>query len=96
MFETIVSLFFSVITPAIMQWLKTNPWVPFINRGRPVFNTIFAALIAAGNVVGVTFLFSDGTLTISGLEIAEMARLGATFVLTWAAQELVYRVKVKP
>lgn len=96
MIETIISMAISVITPAIMQWLKSEPWMPLIARGRPAINAIVAALVAVGNVVGVSYAFSDGTLTVTGLDIMQMAQMGVTFVLAWITQEVVYRTKVKP
>ncbi len=95
MIETIISLFFATITPAIFQWLKTQPWMPLIERGRPAINAVVAALVAAGNVMGVSYVFADGTLTITGLVIDDMVRLLVTFALAWITQEGIYRFGIK-
>ena len=97
MIPSLLSLLFSLINPMVLEWLKSKPWFPLIEKGRPFLNAVMAALAAAGNVVSVSWAWeaATGTLTIRGLIADDIVRLGATFLLSWLLQELTYRFGVK-
>ncbi len=97
MIASLVSMVFAVLTPAVLQYLKPQPWAPFIQHHAPTLNRITAIVIAIGQVAGVSFAFdaTSGTLTIGGLVLSDMARIAATTILAFIAQELTYRLGVK-
>lgn len=94
---SVLSLIFAFLTPAILEWLKTKPWLPLINRNTATLNAVFSAVVAVGQAVGLTFAFNQdtGVLTIGGLELTRMAVTTVTAGLAWLLQELTYRASVK-
>lgn len=92
---SILSLIFSLFTPVILEYLKSKPWAPFINANTPRLNAIFAFIVAAGASIGLTFQFNADTLTIGGLNLERIAVTGATALLAWLTQEIVYRLAVR-
>lgn len=97
MSASLLSLFFSLLTPVVLEYLKSQPWAPFIEAHRPKLNAVVAAIVAVGQTIGVSFAFdaTAGTLVIGGLVLSDIARIGATAALAWIVQELTYRVAVK-
>lgn len=93
MIASVVSLLIALVTPVILEWLKTQPWMPLINQATPTLNRITAVLVAVGQVVGVSFAFDAdaGTLVIAGLSLGNIARMGVTALMAWITQEIVYR-----
>lgn len=95
MVASLLSLIVSLLTPALIQYCKSQPWMPLFHHHQPRLNAIGAVLVAVGQTLGVAFAFSGGTLTVSGLEPVKMATLGATALLALIVQELTYRVAVQ-
>jgi len=81
----------AVVSPYVIQYLKDEPWMPLLQRSRPLLNTIVAAALVVGQTLGLTFAFTDGTLTIGGLHPPAMAL--AAF--NWAVQLAIYHLRVR-
>lgn len=81
----------AIVSPYVIQWLKSEPWMPLFRSGAPALNTIMAGVLVVGQTMGLTFAFSDGTLTIGGLHLSTMAL--AAF--NWGVQLAVYHLRVK-
>lgn len=72
--DAILMFLVSNLTPALLEWLKTKAWFPFMARWAPVANRITPLVVAALVASGVTYQFHDGTLSISGLVPDQMLR----------------------
>ena len=97
MVASMVTLLISLVTPLIMEYLKTKPWAPFLQQHAPTMNRVVAVLVSIGNTVGVSAAYDavTGTLTITGLILDDIARIGVTALLAFLTQEVVYRTQVK-
>lgn len=95
MIPSAISLVVAIITPAIIQYCKGQPWMPFFRHHAPRLNAIGAAVVAVAQSVGVAIAFSGDTLTVSGLNAVANATMAATALLAWLTQEISYRVTVK-
>lgn len=93
----LLSLVLSALTPFVLEWLKDKPWAPFVQRYRADLNRVTAAIVAAGNAVGVAFAYdaATGTLTITGLDLTQILTIGVTALLAFITQEIVYRKAVQ-
>lgn len=92
--DFVISLLTTVIaiaSPYVIQWLKSEPWMPLFRRGAPVLNGVMAATLVVGQTLGLTFAFTDGTLTIGGLHPPAMALAG----FNWAVQLAIYYLRVR-
>lgn len=97
MIASVLSLLLSLVTPVLLEWLKREPWMPVIQPHQPKINAVVAAVVAVSQVVGISFAFdaTAGTLTIGGLVLSDMARIGVTALLAWVFQEVTYRTRVR-
>lgn len=95
MTATILSLLVSLITPALIQYCKSQPWLPFIRHNAPILNAIVGGAIAIAQTVGLAVAFDDGTLTISGINPVNNAIVASTAALAWLVQEITYRTTVR-
>lgn len=95
MLASVLSLLVSLITPALIQYLKSQPWMPFIRHNAPVLNALVAGAIAVAQTVGIAVAFDAGTLTISGINPVNNAIVAATAALAWLVQEITYRTTVR-
>lgn len=81
----------AVVSPYVIQWLKSEPWMPLFRAGAPTLNAIMAGVLVVGQTLGITFAFTDGTLTIGGLHAPTMALAG----FNWAVQLAIYYLGVR-
>lgn len=88
---SLLTTIIAVVSPYVIQWLKTEPWMPLFQRSSPWLNGIMAGVLVVGQTLGLTFAFSDGTLTIGGLHLPTMAL--AAF--NWGVQLAIYHLRVK-
>jgi len=97
MIASVVSLLLSLVTPVIMEYLKKEPWFPFLQLHAKTLNRVFAVVVAIAQTVGISVAFdaTAGTLTIAGLVLSDIARIGVTALLAFITQELAYRGLVR-
>jgi hypothetical protein len=97
MIASLVSLLLSLVSPVVLEWMKKSPWLPFITANTKTLNRLVAVAIAVGQTIGISFAFdaTAGTLTIAGLVLSDMARIGWTALLAFVTQELAYRGLVR-
>ena len=95
---SVITMIFSLITPLILQWVKSSPWVPFINNNSGTINRIISIITALGNTVGVSFAYDGAakTLLISGWDLTNVLVLGITALMAWIVQQLLYRQTIEP
>lgn len=94
MIPSLVSLVMSFLLPVAIEFVKNRTALAF-QLGW--VKAVFAAIVAAANVVGVSFALDGaaGTLLVSGLDQAKIVTLGVTFLFSWVIQEAVYRGAIK-
>lgn len=95
MIPSALSIVVAILTPALIQYCKSQPWVPFFRHHAPRLNAIGAAVVAVAQSVGIAIAFSGDTLTVSGLNAVANATMGATALLAWLVQELSYRLTIR-
>lgn len=97
MIASVVSLLLSLVMPVLMEWLKKEPWFPLLQLHAKTLNRVIAVLVAIGQTIGISFAFdaTAGTLTIGGLVLSDIARIGVTALLAFITQELAYRGLVR-
>jgi len=93
--DAIVMFVVSNLTPALLEWLKSKAWFPFMARFAPVLNRITPMVVAAIMAAGVTVQFADGVLSISGLVPDQMIRGVLLAVFGAVTQHVNYRVFVR-
>lgn len=87
----ILTTLIALATPYAIQWLKTEPWMPLLRPQMPILNAIVAGVIVVGQTLGLSFAFTEGTLTISGLTMPAIVLAG----FNWVVQEVTYRLTLK-
>lgn len=95
---TVITMLFSLVTPLIIQWVKSNPWIPFINENTGTINRILSILTAIGNTVGVSFVYDAEakTMLVRGFDFNNIVVLAVTAFLAWLVQQLMYRQTIEP
>ena len=87
---------------ALIQWLKSSKWFPFITADSEKLNRFFGALYAVVSAVGVHLAWNHGA--VPGTYMVEVSGLTLTGVLmgAWAVtkqfvlQQIIFRTTVKP
>ena len=93
--DAILVFVVSNVTPALLEWLKTKAWFPFMHRVAPVLNRVTPLAVAALVASGVTYTLEGGTLTVSGLVPDAMLR-GMLLALVGAVtQQINYKLFVR-
>lgn len=94
--ELLISWLVSAGTPYVLQWLKAQPWAPFIQPYAPTLNRITAVAASLVTALGVTWTYdaATGQLVVSGLVLADVVRLGLSIVGNFVVQEVVYRTRL--
>jgi len=94
--------FFSTVTAStlavsVIQWLKENKYVPFINQHSATLNRILAWSIAFFSGAGIHYTFNGdaGVLTITGLSAGVIFHTITITCKQYVAQWLVYKGLVK-
>lgn len=97
MVGSVVSVLLGLVMPVVIEYLKREPWVPFFKLHGGWINGVLAAVLAAGQVVGVQVAFDavGHTLQISGLDMVSMSTMAVTAFVAWLTQQLTYVGVVK-
>ena len=82
---------------ALMEWLKTQRWFPFVADNNPRLNRAFAMAAAFITSVGLHFTFDAqaGVLTVTGLTVANILHGLWGWVQQYALQQGLYKGVVK-
>lgn len=87
------------VAPFVINWLKRMTWFPVISATSLKWvKVIFAAIVAAGSALAVTFAFDPtlGQLTVSGLTWSNVGHGLAAFIFSLFVQHTTYELVVKP
>lgn len=91
--ELITTLTTSTMVVSIIQWLKNNKWVPFVDQHSSTINRVLAWLAAVISGAGIHYNYeaATGTLTLTGLTLVAVVHAFGDTVQSYAAQSLIYR-----
>jgi len=86
------------IIAAMLQWLKTKAWFPFVQENMATLNRSFAAIIAFIASIGIHYTFDAelGVLTITGLTTATILHGSWAAIQQFAMQQFMYKGVIKP
>ncbi len=81
----------------VIQILKTSnhPWLAWITKDTPWVTRIVAAVAAAGTAVGLSWTYTGGTLTITGIGLVSIVTAIWKVVQTYLLQHVWYRAAFK-
>jgi len=81
----------AIISSYGIQYLKGQPWFPFLKANAQKLNTMVTAIIAALAGLGVAITFNEGTLMVTGLTLANLGHIVSHFLEQWAFQHAAYQ-----
>lgn len=90
------SVILAIVTSYLIQHLKDSPAkaLQWLSSEHPKVVRGFSAMLAALTAIGITFQFSGGVLTISGLTAENLVQLAATGISQFILQDSAFRVLI--
>jgi hypothetical protein len=88
----------AILIPLALQWLKAQPWFPFMNYKGGSLNRVVSWTIAALTGIGIGFDYNSalGSLTITGLTVAGILGGIHHAVIQLAMNHAAYKTIVAP
>ena len=86
----------AVVLPYLFQALKANPHFKWMTYSTQTANRVITAITAGLVGIGVHFVFNSGTLTVTGLTVANIGHGLYGAMVQWALQHASYKLIVAP
>ena len=94
-----IQVIVGIVMSFVIQMLKKASWWPFLTeRTDTILKIAFAALVAAGSALAISFTFDAtlGQLTVTGLTWTNVGHGALAFLTSFLSQQFGYRVLVSP
>ena len=94
--ELQTQLTIGMVVPFVLQYLKSQKWFPLLSMSGGMLNRITAGIVAIATGFGITAHFGDGTLTLSGLTLANIWAGAQHSIMQYMVSHTVYKAAVAP
>jgi hypothetical protein len=81
------------ITVAVLNWIKTSPWFPWITREKTILLRLLSSCAAVASGVGIQHVWNaaDHQLIISGLTVTNLAMFFWAAAKQFAMNETIFQ-----
>lgn len=92
--ELTASVVAGYVIVVLIQWVKKQRWIPFIDHCNTAnINRFVAAFMALATSIGIHFKYdgSDGSLLVTGLSLSSILPLAGEAIRQFVVQQLIYK-----